>query len=463
MSKSFYSTLANLDAEKLVIGNLLNGQDAESFGLASELLSESSFTLQKHSIVFAAMRAVFDAGNPINYGTVALELQRRNKLASIGSLVEMTDGIPGLANLGTFCEAVAESERLRKIWKTTEGIQQRIQQGERSEEIVQSAEADLMGSQTKRRGDKATRPSEIIKRAGGLDKFITPSSEGIIATPFLRLNKRTGGGLRRQQVWTIGGLSGSGKSSFACNLIEHAIFQENKRVKLISAEMGNEEVLHNLICTRAKVDSQAARAGFLSTDQRAAISEAMSDYAEVMDDFLEIEEQDASSVPAIAALMRKNISQGRPVDLLVVDFMQLLSGVGKFSGRREEVDQIAYGIKKGLAKPFNVPVLNLAQLNTRKLDTGQGSGFARDSEKPKKPLPPSLGDFRESGAIEQSSDICIILRRTDVEQQFHTTQLIDLFLLKQRGGRLGKIPFKFHAQFRQFEEVHSPGEYEEAA
>ena len=169
-----------------------------------------------------------------------------------------------------------------------------------------------------------------------------------------------------------------------------------------------------------------------------------------MDDFLEIEGEECSTTAAISASLRKNVSEGRPTDLLIVDYLQLLHGIGRFRDRREEVDQIAYGLK-GIAKTFRIPVIALAQLNTRKLETEGGA--PRDNVAPKRPAPPSLGDFRESGAVEQAADLAWILRRTDVEQQFHAVQLIDAFLLKQRGGRTGKIPFKFHAALRQFEEI----------
>src|SRR4051794_9855671 len=128
-------SLANLDAERLVIGNLFQSGDPEAFARASELLTESSFTLQKHKLVFRSMRNCFDAGQPINYGTVLLNLEKTGNREAVGTLIDLTEGIPGLFTLAAFCEQVAECERLRKIWHVTETIQSCVQSQDKSEEI----------------------------------------------------------------------------------------------------------------------------------------------------------------------------------------------------------------------------------------------------------------------------------------------------------------------------------------
>jgi replicative DNA helicase len=442
-------SLANLDAEKLVIGNLFQSGDAEAFSRACELLTENSFTLSKHKLVFAAMRRCFDAGQEINYGTVTLDLKRAGDLQGVGPLIDLTDGIPGLFNLETFCEQVAEAERLRKIWHVTETVQSRVQSRERSDEIVSEAEVLLASAHQDKHRQKAVRAASIVERAGSVDSFFRPELGKAIMTPWDRVNQRTGG-LRRSQLWVIGGIAGTGKTSVALNIAEHAIFKQQQRVKIISREMDSEELLFNMVCTRARVDSQAVRQGNITAIEQRKLTATLSEFTDDMDDFLEIEGEDCSTAAAISASLRKNVSEGRPADLLIVDYLQLLHGMGRFRDRREEVDQIAYALK-GIAKTFRIPVIALAQLNTRKLETEGGA--PRDNVAPKRPTPPSLGDFRESAAIEQAADLAWILRRTDVEQQFHATQLVDAFLLKQRGGRTGKIPFKFHATWRQFEEI----------
>lgn len=439
-------TVANLDAERFVIGGLFS-MGAESFARASEILTSASFTLEKHRLVFAAMGAVFDAGRDINYGTVLLELQKRDAISRVGSVIDLAEGMPSLHNVEAFCEEVAEAERLRKLWLAGRSIQERVEQGERSEEIIAETELSLSKTQTKSR-QKGNRPSQIVERVGGLERFFQPDSGRAILTPWPRVNRRTNG-LRPGQLWVLGGIAGTGKTSMALNIIEYAVGC-GMRVKVISREMVAEELLFNLTCTRAEVDNQTVRGGKVTAEERSRLASALSDFAVLMDDFLEIEDQECSTNAAIGASLRKNVAEGRPVDLLVIDYLQLLHGVGKFDSRREEVDQIAYGCKE-LARTFRVPVLALAQLNTRKLETEGGA--PRNSGSNKRPSPPSLGDFRESAAIEQAADLAWILRRTDVEQQFRQVQLIDAFLLKQRSGQTGKIPFKFRASVRRFEEV----------
>jgi replicative DNA helicase len=398
------------------------------------------------------MRRCFDAGQEINYGTVTLELKRTDDLQAVAPLIDLTEGISGLFNLEIFCEQVAESERLRKIWHVTESVQNRVQSRDRSEEIVSEAEVLLASTHQDSRRQRAVRAASIVERAGSVDSFFRPELGKAILTPWQRVNQRTGG-LRQSQLWVIGGIAGTGKTSVALNIAEHAIFNQQQRVKIITREMDSEELLHNMVCTRAKVDSQAVRQGNISAVEQRKLMETLSEFTDDMDDFLEIEGEDCSTAAAISASLRKNVSEGRPADLLIVDYLQLLHGMGRLQSRREEVDQIAY--------TFRIPVIALAQLNTRKLE-GEG-GAPRDNVAPKRPAPPSLGDFRESAAIEHAADVAWILRRTDVEQQFHAVQLIDAFLLKQRGGRTGKIPFKFHATFRQFEEIPEPQHEREVA
>lgn len=448
------TALANPDAEWLVIGNLLAHGDPESFSLVSELLSPPSFTVRKHRLVFEAMQKVWNSGDEINYGTVTLQLREDGTHDVVGSVVDLCDGIPGLANLESFCEKVAEAERKRKLWKAAEEIQQELMRGTPSEEVVKSTEDIIHGTQGHERRSRAIQPLQIVEAAGGQDEFITPSSLGLIPTPYPRLNEQTGGGMRKGQVWTLGALSSGGKSSFAYNIINDAIFTHYKRVKVISLEVPKEEVLFALACIRAKVDSQRARVGLLLREEMARLVSALDEYRYGMNDYLEIEDAGVSTIPAISGSLRKNKAQGREIDLLVIDFMQLLSGIGKFSSRREEVDQFSYGIKKEIANVFKIPVLSLAQLNERKLPTTEGKKNApKPDAPPVPPPPPSMGDFREAASIEHSTDVGIILRRTDIQQQFTERQLIDLFLVKQRTGRLGKIPYVFLSKTREFEEV----------
>src|SRR3982750_1091173 len=227
MSREIIDSLANLDAEKLVIGNLFQPGEAEAFSRAGELLTENSFTLSKHKFVFAAMRRCFDAGQEINYGTVALELKRVGHLEQALPLHDLTDGIPGLFNLEVFCEKVAEAERLRKIWRVTETMQSRVQSLDKSEEIVAEAEVLLASAHQDQQRKRAVRGSQIVQRAGSVNDFFQPKLGNAILTPWARVNQRTGG-LRKSQLWVIGGIAGTGKTSVALNIADHAIFKQQQ-------------------------------------------------------------------------------------------------------------------------------------------------------------------------------------------------------------------------------------------
>lgn len=449
-------TIANVEAEQYVIGSLFQ-EGPEGFSSASEIISDASFTVERYRLAFCAMQSVFARGEEINYGTVAIEVRKNGWSSRVGPVIDLVEGLPGLHNIESFCEKIAEAETGRKLWLAGKAVQEKAESRLPAAEIVAEADAEFVGAQSNHKNKRAVKPSEIIQRAGGMNKFMQPPLGTRIMTPWARMNRVTNG-IGVGQVWIVGGIAGTGKTSLALNMAEHAVFEQRRRVKIVSKEMDGEELLFHMACTRARVDSQAVRANQVTSEDKARLNKAcyeLSDCDE-MDDFLEIEDQECSTCASIAALVRKSAAEGRPVELLIIDYLQLLKGIGRFKDRREEVDQIAYSLK-GIARTFRIPVLALAQLNTRKLENEGGSPKQKADNK--RPLPPSLGDFRESAAIEQAADAAWILRRLDSEQQFKRFQLVDAFLLKQRGGRSGKIPFKFQSTYRLFEEI--PESYHE--
>jgi replicative DNA helicase len=458
---------SNPEAERLVLGSIFATKDADVFSRVQDLVTESAFTVAKFRLIFVAMSECFKENREINVGTVFLELKKRNVHEQAGSMADWMSGFPGLYNIEAFCAELLESERQRRLWLLGQQLQQQALSRESSDSITAGALGELERTNQGKRARRGTRPSEILARVGGIDGLVNPSRSGGILTPWHRVNKATNG-MRPGKMWTVGALPGTGKTSFCTQILGYAVEHEGSRAIIFSREMAQEEILFYMACSRAGVDSQALQAGEVSYDHRVLFQESLAFFTDNADDFLEIDDE-TDTTAGISAKLRKMENQGRPADLVAIDYLQLVHGIGKFGSRREEVDFIAYGIKD-IAIKFHKPVLVPAQLNVRKLiapeKEAHGKFFKKDfapgpNENPHARVfaPPTQGDFRESGAVEQASDLAWIFQLTDPDQEFRRVRLVDGYLLKQRGGPKGKIPFRFHSAVRTFEEIPLPAEH----
>ena len=426
------------DAEKFVLAGILQSADpAEYYSRVAELVDASSFLDNRHRAIFAAMGELHESGAALSYSTIFLHLQRSSPDSGISLtfISDLQENSPRLNAIETHCCFISEAARARKTLVLLNDAELRIIARDPVDEIVAETTKALQGLES-HLSDAGSDPVQIVERAGGLGVFMSPlQNDGAIATPWYKLNDATDG-LQGGQVWVCGGLPGTGKTASGLNIAATAMF--NKHAVLIeSREMTKEALLRGMICTEAAVDSQAARSGRLSAQERNRVTAALQKF-EDHKQFLEIRDSGNTTASAISKRLRQRKVAGRPVNLVIIDFLQLLRGIGRFENRTKELDQITYSLKD-IAKDFDTTVLVLSQLNIRKPDEWMKRA-------------PQLGDFRDSGAIEQVADVAIILRLHDAEQQFKSLRNVDLFLLKQREGRTGKIPLVFSAPVRRFDE-----------
>ena len=447
-------------AERLILGAIAKSGDPETYSQVAEVLNRESFTLENYRRIFSAMDELYLSGDGISATTVALKLQKNGQLqgVSVSAIVDiLLSDMPNIVNLDTYVSAVAEAAILRKLCLLAEDIKLQAIGRKSSVDIVRQIQGSVMGVEDGRKSKHATTPETIIAAAGGWNAFLNQSrSSNVILTPWDRINRYTRG-MKPGQHWILGGLPGTGKTTFARALTRDAILGQKKRVLWATREMTSEEMLFLMACESAGVSPDEFSDNNVSPSEKDRVQDSLGTLVE-HNDFLDLDEEISTPV-AIASKLRSGEYKGRPFDLLIVDHLGLIGDIGRFNSKREETDSKAYALK-GIAKKFRIPVLSLSQLGYRKLEEKDQDGFKGkapgDNVLAKGVRPPSMGDFREAGGVEQSADVAIILQNVDVTQSYRDTHLVDAFIVKQRRGKNGKIPFKFHANKGWFEEIIYP-------
>lgn len=423
------------DAEQFVLGGIFaaSAENPGCFPAVAEVLNEAMFSIEKHRLLFGAMRTVYARGMRITYEAVRHELGEKDALRHVGPFLDLAE-CAELVNLGGYCQAVAECFRLRQLYTKASDLQSRALSRDRSDDIIADAQKSFGQIETSLGDDDGQDPEEIVALAGGVNRFFAPENELGLMTPHRRLNFLTNG-MRPGDLFVLGAKPGIGKTSVACGIAVNTALNGHL-VRIESYEMLAKDLLFRMTCSHAKVDSQEARAGRLVMEDRRRLQTALSELVEAKQ-YLKISTK-LRTAAGIARHLRRQRGQGRPVRLLIIDYLQKMHAVGKFERREQEVSQIAVGLKD-IAVEYELSVLALAQLNVD----------AREQFN----QPPTMDDFRESKAIGQEADVAIILRLKDAEQLYQPCRFVNWYVVKQRSGRTGKIPFYFHAKYCRYEEI----------
>ena len=429
---------SNLDAERFVLGSILLN-DTLYIQAAGELRPDD-FSLEKHRRIFSRMGELHERGERIDRVTVANELMRLNELEScdgLSYLVSLDDGLPQILNLDAYIRIVKDKAVLRRIIFASQHLMNRCLIGEEEpDEILSGAEETLLKLGESRVKSGLLSPRQVIDDyQGGLNAFLDPSKriKGV-STGFSRFDEKTSG-LHAGDLFILAARPSMGKTALALNIAHHVATKAKRTVAVFSLEMSKESLLTRMLCATARVDSQRFRAGYLNADERKRLQAAASSLVEAplfIDDTAGIHLMDIH-----AKLRRLKAEHG--LGLVVVDYLQLMSGRGRFENRNQEISTISRGMKL-LAKDLNVPMLVLSQLN-RAPETRQGDHR------------PQLSDLRESGSIEQDADLVAFIFREEVYRPNDESLKgqAELILAKQRNGPVGKIELVFLHEFTKFE------------
>ena len=429
----------NLDAERFVLGAILM-DDALYIQVAGTLVPED-FSLEKHRRIFLRMGELYNRGERIDRVTVANELMKQNQLESVDGvsyLVSLDEGMPALSNLDSYVGIVKDKAVLRRIIFTSQKLIDRCIIGEEEpDQILASAEESLLKLGESRAQDALVNPQRILAEFdGGINAFLDPSKriKGL-STGFLKLDEMTGG-LHPGELVILAARPSMGKTALALNVAQHvAMHPEKQTVAVFSLEMSRESLLTRMICAGARVDQQKFRAGYLNQDERRRLAKTASELVQAP---LYIDDTSGTHMMDIHAKLRR-LKAEHGLSLVVIDYLQLMSGRGRYENRNQEISTISRGLKL-LAKDLKVPMLVLSQLN-RAPETRPGDHR------------PQLSDLRESGSIEQDADLVAFIFREEVYKQEdeRLKGLAELLVAKQRNGPTGKVNLVFLKEFTKFE------------
>jgi replicative DNA helicase len=439
---------ASVHTEVVILGAML--LDGVAISDATAKLKAEDFSLDSHQRVYRCIVEMIAAGHGIDYTTVRAELERKREIDSIGGpayLAYLSEGIPRNVNIESYVRIVKDKSLLRQLM----GIfhDGAIRAGDQSEDAitvlgdVEALLADVADSAIQR---GLAGIGEIVASSfGSIDKLYEQGREITgLATHYTEFDRMTSG-LQDSELIVIAARPSMGKTAWAINIAQNAAVHDGKVVAVFSLEMSKESLLRRLLASEALVNSRKIQTGFLPKEDKGKLLSALE---RLMDSKLFIDDTPGITLAEMRAKARRLKQQEGRLDLIVIDYLQLMTGVnssGKkgFENRTQEVSAVSRGLK-ALAKEMRVPVVALSQLS-------------RGSEQRAGDKKPLLSDLRESGSIEQDADVVAFIHREEYYDRDNedVKGQAEIIVAKQRNGPTGSIKLAYIADYTRFENLAS--------
>ena len=429
----------NLEAERSILGAVL--LDNNTLNATIELLKPEDFFHDHHRRIYQQMIVLGETQQAIDLVTLTEQLQRAGELESSGGaayVAQLMDGVPRITNVEHYARIVKEKSMLRGLIHATHAIQQQALEAEEdADAILDRAESSIFQLAEDRVRSGLVTLHDVVTESRERISHIYEGGHRItgLSTGYDLLDNLTSG-FQGSELLILAARPSMGKTAFALNIAENVAVRANKTVAIFSLEMSKESLLLRLLSADAKIDSHKFRTGHLNQEDKAKIPRSLSHLSDAP---LWIDDAGSATVVEMGAKLRR-LKREKGLSLVIVDYLQLVSGRGKFGNRNEEVSSITRGLK-GLAKELKVPVLVLSQL-TRAPE--------REDREPR------LSDLRESGAIEQDADVVMFIHRPNFYKKSDEVSMeergeTDLIIAKQRNGPTDNIRFVFQGSFTRFE------------
>ena len=405
-------------------------------------LDRTAFFHEAHQILFDVIVALYEKNGEqgLDGFLVRDELERRNQIEEIGGweyLQRVIESVPSAANAAYYADIVREHAWRRMLIVTAREIADAAYDPAQDvREAFDAAQSRLL--EVSERGSRAQEPAELPNLLRDLYSVIEKRQQGVItglATGFYELDDMTGG-LQPGEMIVVAGRPSMGKTALALNIADHVARIERKCALVFSLEMGREQIAARLLCAKANVDMNLVRKGMVSQEAFARLLSAMQEYQDVS---MLIYDEGMFTPLEIRAMSRR-VHRRRKLDLIIVDYVQLMH-----SGRREENRQLEISAisrhLKGLARELNVPVIAVSQLNR--------GPEARENKRPR------MSDLRESGSLEQDADVVLLMYRDDFyhvgEKDYFPDHTAEVNVAKQRNGPTGLVELIFQEKIAQFQ------------
>ena len=427
----------NVDAEASLLGSILI--DSEAMGRIADKVQEDDFYDERHQIIYGSMLRLYSAHRPIDLLTLSNNLEENKQLKLTGGssyLTELTNSVPTSAHIEHYAEIVAQKSTRRKLISAASEIT-KLGFGDEAdpEELLSRAEAELFAvSQGNLKQELASIESILTESFDRLDELHKSKSKMRgVPTGFRDLDNILAG-LQSSDLVILASRPSMGKSTLAMNIAHHIATKEQASVLVFSLEMSKEQLVDRLLAAEAGIDAWNIRTGNLSDTDFEKLGQAMGTLSEAS---IFIDDTPMMTVLEMRTKARRE-QQKRPMGLVVVDYLQLMSGSSRSGGdnRVQEISEISRGLK-ALARELNIPVLALSQLSR--------------SVENRHPQIPQLADLRESGSIEQDADVVAFLYREDYyNPETDREHITDILIKKHRNGPTGKIELYFNPERLQF-------------
>ena len=425
----------SIEAEQSVIGSMIMDKDA--IVTVSEILIAEDFYQNQYGVLFDAMVELFNEGKPVDLVTLQNRLKEKElppELSSLEFIRDLVAVVPTSTNAKYYANIVKEKAILRKLIKVTEGITNECYLSKESVEVILE--------------DTEKKVFDIVQNRSGsdfvsIDKIVLQSLESIeaaskskgsvtgIATGFYDLDYRTAG-LQPSDLILVAARPSMGKTAFVLNIAEYVAVKSHVCTAIFSLEMSKDQLVKRMLAMNSRVDSQAIRSGELKDEDWGKLVESVKT---IGNSRLIIDDTPGISIAELRSKCRK-FKLEHNLGLVIIDYLQLMTGNRKSESRQQEVSEISRSLK-ALAREINAPIIALSQLSR-----------AVEQRPDKRPM---LSDLRESGAIEQDADVVMFIYRDDYYN--HDTEepgVAEIIIGKQRNGPTGTVKLGWQANFTKF-------------
>jgi replicative DNA helicase len=438
----------NLEAEKSVLGAILINNHA--FNQAAEIIDSADFFRDAHRRIFDKMVLLTDRSDPVDLVTLKDELTKSSELEDVGGpayISALTDGVPRSANIEHYARIVKEKSTLRRLIQSANEVLVRAYDAEEdADDLLDEAERSIFQIAEGRMRSGFVRVGELVDSGYQLIEQMQAQRGLVTGVPsgFTDLDEMTSG-FQKSDLVIVAARPSMGKTSLVMNMAVNCAVDAGKSVGIFSLEMSKEQLFMRMLTSESRVDAHRFRGGFLGEQDYARLVEA---FARLHDAKIFIDDTPGVGILEMRAKCRR-LKLEHGLDMIIIDYLQLMQGRGRFESRQQELSSISRAIKI-LAKELEVPILALSQLS-RAPET-------RADHRPQ------LSDLRESGALEQDADVVMFIFREDMyavegERNPESEGTAELIIGKQRNGPTGSMRLAFLKQYTRFENLAS-GSYD---
>lgn len=425
----------NIEAEQSVLGSII--ADNTVISEVSQILNGDEFYRESHKTLYKTMMELFDRDEPIDIVTLVDTLRTKGELEIVGGVSYLSDlamSVPSTANVKAYAKIVQDKYALRRLIEASNHlIENCYNKQDDVDEVLSLAEKSIFDiSQKNNHSDFEHLSTIIAKSFDEIEKICKNKGELTgIPSGFTDLDSKTSG-FQNGDMILVAARPSMGKTAFALNIASYAALRAGKSVAIFSLEMSKIQLAYRMLCAEANIDMQKLRTGDLNDEDWIRLARAAGPMAGSK---IFIDDTAAASVTEIRSKCRKlKIEHG--LDLIIIDYMQLMTSNKRAENRQQEVSEISRSLK-ALAKEMNAPVIALSQLS-------RAPEVRADHR-------PMLSDLRESGSIEQDADIVMFLYRDDYyNKETDKKNISEVIIAKQRNGPTGTVELAWIGQYTKF-------------